>query len=365
MIHQYLYQLCILVLLLTIRPTEYVVLQSQSTDDDLWRNILQDTYKAGPYNKYCNRTEPIEERPPDPMGEFYPCQLECSCDPFSCDSTLPCCPDIPEKNVTARNTSCLYPVMYKGPYNSFKDPRRYVDFPIRMVHDCNDVNIGSELHEKCLSYHSTKDLDFMLPVISNATGIVYVNRFCAACSDEMNFTVFESYFVCMNDLLFLSNWEDLALERTFENQLFLIEKGSCVFAFKLSDGRQLENNKCLPVHYNSCNQSGMWDIYDQYIEDACSAYELPYEHRAGVVYRNYHCYVCNARQTWRAGPLCMKDSQFVLRISFYALMNLDQTDIIGIDMRNTENDQLLCGDDSIDVFDKYLVSVCFEIGYLS
>ena len=181
-------------LVLFVKATNSIVLQSQPLDDDLWQNVIEDIYKAGPYNTFCNRTAPFEEMPPNPKGNFYPCQLQCSCDPFTCGSSLPCCPDMPDKNVTLRNTSCLYPVIYKEPFDIFRDPKRHAKFPIRMVHVCNDEYVGSELHEKCLDYRNTKELDYMLPVISNTTELVYVNRFCAECSNELNFTQFEPVF---------------------------------------------------------------------------------------------------------------------------------------------------------------------------
>ena len=351
-----------LILLLTVANS--IVLQSQPPGDDLRRNIIEDTYKAGPYNTFCNRTEPTEEIPPDLLGDFYPCQLQCSCDPFTCGSTLPCCPDIPERNVTLRNTTCLYPVIHKEPgadFDVFTDPRRHAKFPITMVHGCNEENIGSELHEQCLDYRNTKDMKNLLPVISNKTGLVYVNRFCAQCSDDLNFTQFESIFACSENLFEDKYWEYLALERTYENQIYLIKEGKCVFIFKLPDERNLENNKCAQVEINSCNQTGDWDVKNPYYEAACGAYELPYQGRVKI-FRNYHCLTCNTGHNWTGRSLCIGNSKFVLRISFYALINLDQADVTGFDLEANANDKLLCGHMSGKVFDKYLVSLNLSNG---
>ena len=342
-------------LLLFLIVTNAVVLESQPLGDAFWRNVIEDTYKAGPYNSFCNRTEPTEEMPPDPMGDFYPCQLQCSCDPFTCGSKLPCCPDMSEKNVTFRNTSCLYPVIYTEPVDIFRDPRRHADFPIRMVHGCGDEHIGSELHEKCLSYRSTKDLDYMIPVISEETELVYVNRFCAECSDELNFTQFDSIFACRDNLLEEYQWEYLALERTYKNEIYLIQEGVCVYKFKLPYGRRIENHKCFQVEFNFCNESDYPGVIDPYYETACGAYELPYQFGIDI-YRNYHCAVCNMGHDWVQRSLCIRSQQFVLRISFYTLINLDQTHVTGFNLGISEQDRLLCGNGSMDVFDKYLVS---------
>ena len=349
--HLYHVQL-VLVYLLATGP---IVIQSQTPSDDVWKRIIEDSYKAGPYNSFCNRTEPTEELPEDPTGTLFPCQLQCSCDPFTCGSKLPCCPDILENTVTTRNSSCLYPVMSKQPYNMFNYPKRHVQFPIRMVHDCAEGYIGTALHEKCLNFRSTTDLDHMIPVISNKTGIVYVNRFCAECSDELNFTAFESYFACWNTLFDEDNWEFLVLERTLENELKLIQEGFCVYVFKPSEEQRVEENKCLQVDYNTCNQTGKWDFEDPYFEAACDAYELPYW-GLDTVYRNYHCAVCNERLSLKNRPLCVEVNQFVLRISFYALINLDLTDVIGSDLISTEHDKQRCGNESFAIFDNYLVS---------
>ena len=343
-------------LILFAIATDTIVLPYQPLDDNFWRNIIDDTYKAGPYNIFCNRTEPTKEIPPNPTGDFYPCQLQCSCDPFTCGSSLPCCPDMPDKNVTYRNTSCLYPVIYTEPVDIFRHPKRHAEFPIRMIHGCNDEYIGSELHEKCLDYRNTTVLDYMLPVISNTTELVYVNRFCAECSDELKFIQFESVFACRNSLLNEEHWEYLALERTFEHEIYLIQEGLCVYIFKLPDGRQIENHKCFQVDVNFCNESGDWDENDPYFETACGAYYLPYD-SGSLVYRNYHCAVCNRAHDWSMPrSVCARNQMFVLRISFYALINMDQTDVTGFDLVTSENNKLLCGDGSVDVFDTYVVS---------
>ena len=263
---------------------------------------------------------------------------------------------MPDKNVTFRNTSCLYPVIYKEPFDIFRNPKRHAKFPIRMVHGCNDEYVGGELHEKCLDYRNTKELDYMLPVISNTTELVYVNRFCAECSDEFNFTQFEPVFACRDSLLDETFWDYLALERTYENEIYLLQEGVCVYIFKLPNGRQIENHKCFRVGDKFCNVSGFWDVNDPYFETACGAYELPYQVGASV-YRNYHCAVCNRAHDWGIRSLCLLDRSWVLRISFYALINLDKTGVTGFALGISENDKLMCGDGSVDVFDTYLVSL--------
>ena len=271
------------VLLTTVSTTQTpsdVLLTTVSTaetpSDVLMGQIMDDIYKVAPHNRFCNRTEPKIEKSFNPDYGEYSCTIPCSCDPSTCWDKLPCCPDIHEPMPESRrNSSCLYPVISSKPYNVFNHPQNHAGFPRRMVHDCEQQHIASELHRKCLIFRNTSDVEHLVPVVSNSTGIIYANRFCAECSGITNYQTFTTEFICWNNLLFPRNWELLALEWSTENRIKLIEAGMCNYVFSTPNVDELENNRCMQVRYTACNETGEWDVYDPVLEDACGAYELP------------------------------------------------------------------------------------------
>ena len=195
---------------------------------------------------------------------------------------------------------------------------RNVDFPIRMVHDCEERFIASELHRKCLMFRqfNTTDIKNLVPVVSEGSGIVYVNRFCAECSGPgiEHYQTCRTEFICWNRLLQHNQWELLALEWNKENRVKLIEVGMCNYVFHAPRPVKMENNRCMDFRYTSCNETGQWEVNDPFLEEACGAYELPYQD----FYKNYHCMMCNTPLRYsspenrhRINPLCNQENMSV------------------------------------------------------
>ena len=356
------------VLLTTVSTTQTpsdVLLTTVSTaetpSDVLMRQIMDDIYKVAPHNRFCNRTEPKIEKSFNPDYGEYSCTIPCSCDPSTCWDKLPCCPDIHEPMPESRrNSSCLYPVISSKPYNIFNHPQHHADFPIRMVHDCEQQHIASELHRKCLIFRNTSDVEHLVPVVSNSTGIIYANRFCAECSGITNYQTFTTEFICWNSLLFPRNWELLALDWSTENRIKLIEAGMCNYVFNTPNVDELENNRCMQIRYTACNETGEWDVYDPVLEDACGAYELPYNDN----FRNFHCMLCNTpswyslpenRYSWY--PTCYFFKTSILEISFYSLISLDHKQLTGKSSPYLNKVDQACRNMPHAVYDKYTVSI--------
>ena len=320
---------------------------AQTPSDVLLKQVIDDVYEAAPHNRFCNRTEPTIEK--SFASSQYPCLLPCSCDHSTCWDKLPCCPDIPQpKPERRRNSSCHYPVISSEPYNSFNHPSSHVNFPIRMVHDCEREYIASELHRKCLLFRNTSDVELLVPVVSNSTGIVYANRFCAECSGITNYDTFTVQFMCSNRLLWPDKLELLSLEWNGENRIKLIKAGICNYVFNAQNIDAMESNRCMKVRYTACNASGEWDFKDQFLEDACNAYELTYRD----IYKNYHCMLCNNPSRYsspenrpRINPICLNMGAEILQVSrvvgkptFCICENKDADQLRG----NREADQRLC-----------------------
>ena len=343
------------------------VLLSHSSSDELWGRIIEDSYKMGPYNTFCNRSEPVEEQPEYLLGA--PCQQQCSCDITTCGIKLPCCPDMPEKVERSIDSSCLYPIipdeLSSVKSNSFNIPSTHMESRMRMVHGCAEEYIGTTLQEKCLVFRNTTAMEQMIPVVSDTTGIVYVNRFCAECNQEDKVTTFTPYFTCRDSLFRPENWELLAKERTVESQWKLIEDGLCVYVFKPPNNETITETKCFKVDYTSCNQTGSWDHQDPFLDEACGAYELPYQAFFSA-YRNFHCVLCNMKQAmtsnedsiiWKPACAVSFGSQFGSKpLASDSLINLDHAHVPGLNLIETEYENQRCENETATVLDPYMVS---------
>ena len=77
---------------------------------------------------------------------------------------------------------------------------------------------------------------------------------------------------------------------------------------------------------STCNTTGLWTYYDDKVERACASFTSPVKRR----YKNVFCYMCNTGYR----PLVVLqddlstgfDANIVGRVSFYALLNFDDSD---------------------------------------
>ena len=90
-----------------------------------------------------------------------------------------------KRNIGLQNlpkTSCVYPVVYAEPLiEEFNGNVNKYSF--RMIYDCRENHMGSELHTKCLAFRNLSSLEINIPVVSRNSKAIYANRFCAECND--------------------------------------------------------------------------------------------------------------------------------------------------------------------------------------
>ena len=194
------------------------------------------------------------------------------------------------------------------------------------------------------------------------TGVIYVNRFCAECNDITNYEPFESIFVCSTKMFYPTKWDLLVKERTPQSQQELIETSLCNYIFRPPNGSTIDDNICFVVAYHACNQTGNWDYFDQFLVDACGAYDLPHEH-----FRNLYCFICNEPrkftqlpdQNFRIKPFCSYIIVSVLQISFYAIIDVDLYRLQEIDFTQPakKSEDHECGDYPGEAWDPYMVNI--------
>ena len=266
-------------------------------------------------------------------------------------------------NVHSANTTCVYAVVHAEPllveFNVYKSS-------IRVIHDCRENYIGSELHAKCLAFKNLSSLESSIPVIHRNTNAIYANKFCAQCQNIETYEPFKYRFICGNDLL--GNWELLSLEATQDNQMVLIRSGLCIYVLNPADLETLKipENRCLAAEHNDCPPT-VADVVDKRYwrrSDCNSAMSSEDENYcafcgdqntmfadAGETVNNSVHTICNG------GCPAETDITSVMSFSFFILLNIDDALIQSSDDRTTKPRDLKCGNETNDVYDNYMVRI--------
>ena len=264
---------------------------------------------------------------------------------------------------TSLNASCMYPFVHSEPLlQEFQEIAESNAF--RVIHSCQRKYIGSELHSKCLDFRNASSLESVVPVVDGKTRTIHANRFCAECSGIQDFEAFQHKFVCSNEIL--GHWEFLSLERTQENQPTLIKSGLCVYSLQPPDNETLNivENRCLSAKYTDCNEAG-----DAMVLGKSSWHDFAH---SMFIQGGYYCAFCGDQhdkprvsdieqsanksvQTTCNGEYPNPPRQNVMSFSFFILMSLDKALITTSDDRVTESHDMKCGNQSYDVYDKFMV----------
>ena len=313
------------------------------------------------------------------------CEVECYCTATSdCSNHFPCCPEdmtayrepqSPSRDrnghatkkkrssvvQTWQNQTCIYPFIHITPLpEEFEDVLN--EYPFRVIHGCRGNHTGSDLHTKCLDFRNISTLEKLIPVVDPNTMTIYANRFCAECNDVRDFEAFRYELVCRNALL--GNWEFLSLDRTQENLMNLVRSGLCVFYLQPPDRENpiiVYENRCVQAIYSHCNETG----------DAVTIAKTNRPHCLPTLslQDNNECAFCSDQsghyfsgkgqsESHILKSMCNNEcitSHKVLSFSFFILMSIDEALIATSDDRIMEPRDVKCGNQSNDIYDKFMV----------
>ena len=191
---------------------------------------------------------------------------------------------------TELKTICIRPQVFHST-NYFIDSKAYM-----MVAACFQ---GNKLVDKCRGGQGNTDMSDMIPVTSRLTGLTYVNRFCLMCNED------ETLDASMIDV-----WEEKVVyyagyyrHRFVSNPNALIDhlRRFRVGYFNIHFAPSTRNlvQQCEPYDVSSCNQTGLWEVYDEMIENVCHhGPRLPILHRVAdgrhvMRFKNIACVHCN------------------------------------------------------------------------
>ena len=191
------------------------------------------------------------------------------------------------------NTKCIRPqVLY--------EPNKFLDSPAyMMVVNCPDEFKDKLTNDKCTVGMYAAELLDMIPVTSKQSRLTYKNKYCLACNEKIQEdqliewrAEIVSYGVSRERIFFPSPdfIVDILTETQFNNRNVHFVPG---------DGNLTKS--CNTVFdIVSCNQTGLWEVYDQSMETLClEGFQLPVidkidQHR--LIFKNIACLHCNTRR---------------------------------------------------------------------
>ena len=212
------------------------------------------------------------------------------------------------KTRESANTVCVRPqILYKP--NVYIDSAGYM-----MVATCKETFRHKKIIDKCHTAMEELDISEMLPVTSKLTGLTYINRFCLMCNegnpiDDTIADFWDAKIVTYADFY----RESFVLN---PNELIGILKGfvygNSNIHFTPRSGNVVQ--QCEAYDITFCNQTGLWEDYDEMIESICHyGQSLPILHRISPHYeslrfKNIACVHCNVRSSFINSSLSCRHS---------------------------------------------------------
>ena len=208
------------------------------------------------------------------------------------DGTQEQASDAQDNGVDGVEPVCFRPQVVNRP-NWYLDSDAYL-----MVIKCRDDYGDYIIKDKCESGINKFDLAEILPVTSRRTGIAYANHFCLTCNEpdtDDNPILWEAKYVDFGRYtpayLMLNPNEFIQLT---------VHNGNIHFTPVPSNHAQ----QCKNTVIDKCNQTGLWESFDENIEQICHLGEnLPILHKS-MRYKNVACLHCNEEGNFDGRPLC-------------------------------------------------------------
>ena len=199
------------------------------------------------------------------------CCKDCSCEP-GCELNGTCCPDTLKEFWTA-------PKPEETPYRcislSFK---HFAGMEQPMIAKCLISFKITAVRKKCEIRSNASVLEDVLPVDDLKTNITCANKHCAECQGIPYYTYWKAGVQCIKSIFNPKSYNTLLAD--------VSATWDCDIHFY-----SLQNIESAPcqIYISTCNETGLWENYDSFIERACWLYFAPYQ----ATYRNPFCAICN------------------------------------------------------------------------
>ena len=241
--------------------------------------------------------------------------------------------------------SCITPDLIIRPPKNYKSPT----IPYWMVTRCEHGE-NKAVISKCEHPEIYSSFEYKVPVSDLTTGVLYRNIFCAQCSGVVNSTN-------------LLPW-DISLECDGTPQLQAgniidqMRDHNCSAVFKPLINIAVHKRgmlgklgvNCLNFTYkiSTCNETGLWPVYDATTDAACNSFIDPFKN----YFKNFFCYLCNVeRPTAIETHKCGHGSEVLVELvtpSFNAILDINK-------IRRWDNGDMLACDPGTQFEDYKLV----------
>ena len=190
------------------------------------------------------------------------------------------------------NEKCIRPqVNYE--LNRQLDSQAYM-----MVATCPNGFKDKLVVDKCIAEKRNSQTSWVdvIPVTSNLSGLTYKNKYCLLCNEELqqdhitewraeivSLSAFGYYILYLNPDAILDNFIEKRILSAFSNIHFVPTENDLA-------------KRCDLYDITSCNQTGLWDDYDELAEKVCmDGYQLPIMASIDtrLTFKNIGCLRCN------------------------------------------------------------------------
>lgn len=241
------------------------------------------------------------------------CCQECSCD-ADCYEIGNCCPDAPFATAGKLKYPC---VNFSGLMNiSLETPDDSLWFHV--IDKCQD-QFSLLAHFGC--YHAM-DLEDLVPVSDPTNGRVYKNKHCATCNGVYNYVNWNLKISCSDIFLY-------SFQTTEQRNMYIFQnREKCRVNPVPPDEKAGYMSRCYPVSEirSTCNISGLWDVYDKDIEEAChlnrqnqNVIFSVQEQGTRVLdmkFANVYCFLCNTPKNTKRNDLCKLEKHTISKTTF-------------------------------------------------
>ena len=209
------------------------------------------------------------------------------------------------------------------------EPNRFIDSQAYMMIVSCPGNFNDKVTiDKCSAGFNHKKLLDMIPVSSRLSGLTYRNKYCLLCNENIQtryITEWRAEIVYSGSFLhrqFIHN-PDTVVDTLKEK-----EKAFCNLHFTPVDENLTRRCNAFDVII-SCNETGLWDIYDDLMESVClDGYPLPILNRIGsqtLTFKNIGCLYCNMQREMNENKLSCGywDRPLWVKSTFSVMLNLE------------------------------------------
>ncbi|CAC5365573.1 unnamed protein product [Mytilus coruscus] len=251
--------------------------------DGYQKRILEKQLLYCPMVPLCNNLTRQDSYPNGTSPVVGSCCFPCSCQKNGILNNEQC-PNTDVMLSTHRKT-CIYPQYLTHGRTKIISKHSYY-----MISSCAPTFNNVSIIQKCTADQRKLDpfdISLYIPVSINSSNLLFKNKYCAICNSHTTNVMipWSANLTCI-----FEPFDTISFSRSIMKEI--AQSDDCNILFQ-SWNLTSHPETCDWGRYTVCNQTGSWEVYDKFIEDACNSYTSVY--RAN--YRNIFCFLCNSNQT--------------------------------------------------------------------